>query len=193
MPRSERARSGWFGTAGQVALLLCTLALLAGNFLLIRQNDRLRRDEALRTRSMAPQAGLQLEPLRGVARNGDTIALDYQEDQRQTLLVVFSTECSISQANWPYWRELVSKVDKARFRVALVNLSDSVPDSYAQTYSIPDDIPLIAKVDPIAALQHNLSLSPNLVLVGNDGVIEDTWLGSELQTRRSALERTLGL
>jgi hypothetical protein len=142
---------------------------------------------------MAPQAGLQLEPLRGVARNGDTIALDYQEDERQTLLVVFSTECSISRANWPYWRELVSRVDRARFRVALVNLSDSVPESYVRTYSIPDDVPLIAKVDPVAALQHNLALSPNVVLVGHDGVIADTWLGSDIQTRRTELERALGL
>lgn len=189
---SRNAR-GLLRPATQIALIVCTLALLAGNFLLLRQNDRLRRDAGLQTRSMAPLTGATLEPLRGLTRGGEPLTIDYREDARQTLLVVFSTECQISEANWPYWRQLAARVDRGAFRVVFVNLSQSVPDEYANAHAIPNDAVVVAKLDPASAFEHRLSLSPNVLLIGADGVVRDSWLGSELQTRRTELERSVAL
>ncbi len=61
------------------------------------------------------------------------------------------------------------------------------------THSIPEDAVVIAKLDPSTAVEHNLTLSPNIVLVDSGGVVRHMWLGGDAERERGALERAVGL
>jgi hypothetical protein len=96
--------------------------------------------------------------------------------QRPTLLFVFSTECSICRANWP-WSETVAKaIDKRRDRIVYANLSELLTPSYLAEHHL-SEATVLARVDPSSVLSYGLGMTPLLLLIDQNARIPKVWIG----------------
>lgn len=167
------------------------VVLFASNWLLMGHSNRLQDSLKARAAAMAPVEGETVPPLVGYTLAGDTVTLDYGSDPRQTLLLVFSTECSIAEANWPNWDSLIDQIDMSKFRVVYINLARSITPEYTASHRLHDDAVLLARIDPQSAVEYNLSLTPTVVLVDEFATIRKVWLGAVKDDYKADLESTL--
>jgi hypothetical protein len=175
-------------------IIAATVALTA--FLLVLQwkleanNDHLRTTITRTQLSLLPRTGAAVPPLEGLDLAGSPVHLDYATETRPTVLLVFSTECTLCDANWTYWQATTSRIDPKKFRLAYVNTSGVVPSTYPLNHPFADGAPVIAGLDPATASAYNTRVSPLVILVSPDGVIRKVWPGSGSKVR-SDLEATL--
>lgn len=90
-------------SSGKRSILFVTLSivLIVINIILLRQNKMLRSALDERRESSELHPGENVAALEGVDINGDWIRIAYGEDQRRTMILVFSPNCDYCLQNMP--------------------------------------------------------------------------------------------
>lgn len=166
--------------------------LLVINVLLVSQNKKLKSSVEKGGRSMEIQPGTQLPAVTGVDLNGKPLTLEYGQDSRRTLLLVFSPACRFCKENMPNWEAIMGSVDKNSFRIAGISLMENGLKEYLAQYGI-NDLPIVAEMDPKARAAYNLVLSPQTILIDSEGKAEKVWTGVIEGEKKAELERMLNI
>lgn len=176
----------------KMALLLAalTLSLAITNVLLIEQNKRLKAFTG--NRPLELEAGTRVPAIEGKGINGERLKFDYEQDDRKTLLMIFSPKCGACKDNMPNWQDLVKGVDASRVRVVAVSLMPEGAGEYMTRYGMAD-LPMIAEVDPEIRVAYNMVVTPQTVLIAPDGKSEKVWTGLLKDEQKRDIETTLGV
>lgn len=160
-----------------VALILLTgvLAILSLNVALVLQNRRLKTEMAAPP-ALLPQVGTRIERLEGVALDGSKIQVVFTGQGKDILFFVFSTQCVVCNLNWPQWQFIARSTQGRGLRLVYANIESPLAREYAEQYGI-DDATVFAQLDPRYEAQLNLRLTPDTMLIGQNGTIESVWPG----------------
>ncbi len=158
-----------------IFMSLCA-SLLASDIILVLKNRQLAGVAVQRVRSFEIEAGTTVPALVGVGTDENVIEVAYGQDHRDTLVLVFSPTCGICSRNWPQWTSVVTKVDMHRLRTVFVNLSERVKPEYLNRYHIEDQ-KVIANLDPSVFKQYHLGVTPQTLLIDNNGRVVKVWTG----------------
>jgi peroxiredoxin len=172
--------------------IMMTTILVVINILLMGQNKKLKSSVEKGGRSMEIQPGTQLPPITGIDLNGNQFKLDYGQDPRKTLLLVFSPSCRFCKENMPNWEAIMGGVDKNSFRVTGISLMENGLKEYLAQYGL-SDLPIVAEMDPQARAAYNLILSPQTILIDSEGKAERVWTGLIEGEKKAELERILNI
>jgi peroxiredoxin len=166
-----------------VAGLSTLLFLMASaNVLLIRQNLQMR--QALnRLEPHGLKEGEKVPPFTASGLHGEPIDVNYTGDGRKTVLFFFTPTCPFCRQQFPYWKEILGRVDGERFQV--IGLVDQSEDKTkvaeymrAMGCSTDSQSPLrIAFVTKDIRRNYKLSETPITLIVANDGTVEKAWAG----------------
>jgi len=192
-------RSSWMAASISVrmpaALIIGALVvgLVTVNWIFLARNQHLQRALVERQKSLYPKVGTVVPSFDGVALDGTPLHVDSRGDSRPTLLLIFSSTCPICEVNWPYWEHLAQSIDRNRYRVVYVNLSESLPASYLQKHYFAPEAVVFAKLDPKAVVAYSFSVTPVVAVIGPDGVIQRLWIGRSHLDEQRSIDETLGL
>lgn len=143
-PREARYKAwahGEFRVRKPLGIVLSVLiaALLTVDVVLLRELRHSNGVRASEIRSMALSPGATVPPIDGVTADGRPLTISYGgEERRDTLLLVFHTECPVCKLNWPRWESLASDIDGKRYRVVYANTSDSLAPAYVSGHHLSD-------------------------------------------------------
>lgn len=179
------------------ACLWLLLIMLAGaNVLLIRQNLQMRRT----IKGLEPQrlkAGERVQPFTAPGMNGEPVEVSYRGAGPKQVLLFLTHACTYCQQQAPYWRELLARIDAARFEViGLVDQNEDrtkLQDYLSKIKPEPGGgRPLrVAFIPPDVRRGYKLSETPITLLVGNDGTVEEIWAGRWTGTDLAAVSAAL--
>lgn len=188
MPAAFRSAPTWIFAA------LC-VALSVSNVLLFRKVSALdaqlqfTEERLLRAISVAP--GTTVPPLSGTDPSGRRVAFAYGTDARKTVMLVYSPRCKSCDAQWPVWREIVSKIDGTKFRVVAVDQTALTTDAYLAAHRLRG-LSVIARPDAATLRDYKLKATPQTVVIGPAGVVEAVWTGASIaDAQRQAQSRLL--
>ncbi|MGI8468095.1 MAG: TlpA family protein disulfide reductase [Pyrinomonadaceae bacterium] len=109
--------------------------------------------------------------------NGNVTKIDYDGNNSKRVLLYFHPTCGWCKKQMPYWKELVSNADPAKFKVTAVTVDDNADEikGYMNTYGINSwDVLSIKKDDADKA---ELSGTPTTIVLDNKGKVEKVWVG----------------
>jgi hypothetical protein len=172
--------------------VVMTTVLLVINLSLVRQNKSLKGSVDKRERSMEIQPGTQLPAMTGIDLNGNRLTMEYGQDPRKTLLLVFSPACRFCKENMPNWEAIMGSVDKNSYRITAVSLMENGLKEYLSEYGFTD-LPVVAEMDPEVRVGYNLVVSPQTILIDAEGRAERVWTGLIEGEKRAELERALNI
>jgi peroxiredoxin len=172
------------------------VVLMAGlNVALLVQNRTLKAAAAKPgggSRSVALKAGKALPTLTGLDAEGRKLTFDYGADLRKTVLLIFSPRCPYCTENMPNWRALAQGIDPKSYRVVAVSLLPEGVKEYVATHGL-SDVPVIADPDPKNRVAYEMNLTPQTLLIGQDGTAEKVWTGLLRGAERDEVEQLLGV
>lgn len=172
--------------------LTAALMLVPINVILMQQNRELRALIGERKRSLELKPGTIVPPLDGLDISGNRLRIEYGEDSRKTILLVFSPGCGICDENMPRWEALVRRLDMNSFRVIAVSLIAQGTREYINRYDLRT-IPVIAEPDPEGRIAYNLVLTPQTILISSDAKVEKVWTGVLRGEKQKELEQSLNV
>ena len=163
------------------------------NVALILQNRNLKKSGAGINRTVSLNAGNVVPSLSGIDLNGNKVTLDYGNDNRKALVLIFSPRCAFCTKNMPNWQAIAQGLDRKSYRIVAVStLSDGVKE-YMSQHELTD-VPIIAEVDPKSRVSYEMTVTPQMILIDSDGKVERVWTGFIQQAdERNEIERALGL
>ena len=74
--------------------------------------------------SLSLQPGDYVSTFAGKDLRGNTVIIDYKNDNKKTVLLAFSTECHICEKNIPFWNHLFDIANPDSYRVIGVSKND---------------------------------------------------------------------
>ncbi|MGE5322127.1 MAG: peroxiredoxin family protein [Actinomycetota bacterium] len=154
----------------------CCVLLLGLNIALVYQNRELKSRLSVPPPVLQATAGTRMPDLKGFDPDGNPVAVRYGSDPRQVLVLVFSPTCPFCEQNWPRWAEVIKSLDRSRVRPVGVDLTSTTTDSFASEHAM-GEMPVIAKVDPLARVDYRFQLTPQTILLDGSGKVEKVWTG----------------
>jgi peroxiredoxin len=156
--------------------IVCALSILA-NALLVTSIVRL--DRRLPSTANKPklERGMLMPPLEAVDLNGRTVSIAMNQG-RPTLLYVFGVDCVWSTRNVTNIRALTTAV---RDQYAIVGIAlDDLPldrlKAYVDEQRLGFDV--YSHVPSALAASYALRSSPQTLIIGPDGRLEERWVGA---------------
>ncbi|HKG46735.1 MAG TPA: redoxin domain-containing protein [Pyrinomonadaceae bacterium] len=177
---------------GTILLTLVILTLLVLNASLVIQNRNLRELTTPTKRSIVLKEGSIVPALSGLDLNGTRISLNYQDDPRKAVMLVFSPRCAYCTQNLPNWHSIAQSLDPKLYRIMAVSTSADGVKEYVGQNSFPE-VPIIADVDPKSRVSYEMNLTPQTILIDSQGRVEKIWTGVLQPDERTEVERFLGL
>jgi hypothetical protein len=159
-----------------IALAFMGAVVCIVNGMLILQNRNLKLDLKSKERDALVRIGQKVPPLKGRTAQGDAVALEYGDDARDTLILVYSPHCGFCTENLPNWKAIAKSVDHSLFRVAAVSIVAEGAAEYLSANGLTVN-PTITEVDPKTRAAYEMNVTPMTILVGPDGRVKDVWSG----------------
>ncbi len=173
-------------------LLVGCVALAACVIVLAWQNLSLKRQLGSATPAGIDRAALSsgdlVEPFQVVTAAGEKVRVSFDEGQRRTLLLVFSSTCPACESNMPIWNELL-----AGERPALVRVLGIQTDLAAggTPHSGGPPCPIYA-VDARARPPFDrLPYVPATVVIDREGRVRSAWFGVLGADQQAELRREI--
>ncbi len=166
--------------------------LLVMNTMLAQQVKRLNIAASDAEKSMELKPGKLLSDLEGIDINGKPLAIGYGQDERKTLLLVFSPHCGACKDNMPAWQTIINGIDKSAYRVVAASLKNEEVREYAHKHSLTG-VPVIADVDAKCKLDYVMAVSPQTILISPEGRAEKVWIGKLQGAEKEDVSRTLNV
>jgi len=181
----------WPSSISMWALAL-TLAFAVGfNIQLIRQVNRLTvANDKIRDEMEVLEQGEQLPPLRGSGPNGEALNVEYTDQTRSTVVLVFTRTCPYCLQNWTSWSRLLSRMNPTAARVVAIDLSATADPNYYRLRGLID-IPLFSSVDYRAGRAYKLNRVPTTLLLDGKGMLTGAWSGPLDESALKVLERAV--
>ena len=158
-------------------LMIVGAMLLLVNVLLVQQNKKLRVLASRPDRALEARPGTALPPLEGIDIDGNRKTVNYGQDSRKTVLLVFSPRCSACEENMPTWDAIINGLDPLAFQIAAVSLQPEGVKEFASRRGI-SRIPILTKIAPQYRVAYNLALTPQIILIDSGGKVEKVWTGA---------------
>jgi peroxiredoxin len=177
-------------TAGVLVSLL-VIALIVMNAGLVLQNRKLKKSGG-DPRTIVLNEGKLVPSLSGVDINGNRLTLDYGNDHRRAVVLVFSPHCSFCTKNMPNWTAIAQGLDRKAYRIIAVSILSEGIKEYVAQHELKD-VPIIAEVDPKSRVSYEMTVTPQTILIDYDGKVEKVWTGFIQANERNEVERTLGI
>src|SRR5689334_2140778 len=98
-----------------VVLILLVLTLVTLNAILVIQNRKLRDVGTISTRSIVLKEGTDVPALSGLDLDGKKITLNYQNDARKAVMLIFSPRCTYCIDNMPNWQSIAQHLDRKQY------------------------------------------------------------------------------
>ncbi len=164
------------------------VGLIAMNVAFYLQNKSIK--AAIYNGEMTLALGQTMPPISGVDINGQNQIFNWKDDNRKTLLLVFSPKCGACIENMPYWKAILQQIDKSKFKVIVMSSISEGAEEFVEKYEI-EDFPLVVEPDAKVYAKYLLHLTPQTVLLNSDGEIEKVWLGSIQPEQKESIEESL--
>ncbi len=186
--------SAGYTISKRVAILLTVLilTLLALNVSLVFQNRSLRNTRTSGTRSIALKEGSIVPALSGLGLDGKKITLNYQNDPRKAVMLIFSPHCGYCTDNMPNWQAIAQGLDRKLYRIMAVSITNDGVKEYLAKYGL-SDVPVIADVEPKSRVSYEMNVTPQTILIDSQGKVEKIWTGVLQPDERTEVGRSLGL
>jgi peroxiredoxin len=177
---------------GAILLVLVILTLLVLNASLIIQNRTLRSLETANKRSVVLKEGSIVPALSGLDLNGNKISLNYGDDPRKAVMLVFSPRCGYCTQNMPNWQSIAQSLDPKLYRIVAVSTTAEGVKEYVAKNSFPN-VPLIADVEPRGRVSYEMNVTPQTILIDSQGRVEKIWVGLLQPDDQTEVKQFLGL
>jgi peroxiredoxin len=169
----------------------CCLVLLAANIALLRQNRQLKSQLSLPPPALEAAPGTQVPDLRGFDPTGKPVEVLYEKDPRKVLVLVFSPTCPFCDQNWPRWQQLIASLDRSSVRPVAVDVTSTASNDFVAQHQLTQ-LPVILKVEPRATVNYHFQLTPQTILVDQNGKVEKVWTGVLNDSSLTDLKQRLG-
>jgi peroxiredoxin len=182
--------SGWKLSQALVVLLVITLCSV--NALLIKQNRELK--AAIARITKPPEflrLGQQVPPFTAHSLSGQQHRVNYA-DSAKTVLLVFSIQCPACERVLPYWKKINEACDRDQHQIFGVSLDDATKTG---VFLASNDLRLEALVDVGTEMReaYKLYLTPQTMVIDNNGKVEKIWSGVFSQEKKLEVESYFGL
>jgi hypothetical protein len=172
------------------ALLLVMAALLSSNLLLVKKNRALDR-QLMRKGQQYLGVGDHVPTLRGLGLDGEIKTVSYGQDDRATLVFVFSPSCGWCKINLPNWQAILGQA-AGRYRIVALSTSRKGTAEYVSKHGL-SQATVIVEPEPRDLLAFRFHLTPQTILVDSSGAVRRNWLGAFASEERRDVESTLGV
>ena len=130
--------------------------------------------------------------LSGMDLDGNEITLNYQNDPRKAVMLIFSPSCGYCTDNMPNWQAIAQSLDRKLYRIMAVSITNEGVKEYIGQHSLPD-VPVIADVEPKSRVSYEMNVTPQTILIDSQGKVEKVWTGVLQHDERPEVEQSLGL
>lgn len=160
----------------QVVLAAVVLLLLATNIFLIVRNLQLQRTIE-QSKLFIVDEGYKFSDLKINRLDGREEVFSFSERKLKTLLFVFNTSCRYCVQQYPYWRELVAKLDNSQWRVVAVTSEENLDKikEHVAEYKLQNVI--VGSMSQADIRQSRLMYTPMTLVVDVDGGVKKVWPG----------------
>lgn len=159
-------------------LLWAMLPLLAmSNALLLWQNKQLRA-ELERCKPNVLQKGDKVEAFSAMGLHNQIINVNYTGKEPTRVLLFFTASCPYCSEQFPYWKELLNKVNGNHFQIIGV-VSESEDRAKLEEYlkSFGCDFLPVAILPKGVSKSYKLSITPTTLVIDNEATIQQVWIG----------------
>ena len=165
----KRDLSQWISTAVTVALLLT-------NGFLMYQNIELR-EAVSRSKKFVTDIGYKFADLPSTSLSGENVPITFGADGKNTLLLVFNTNCEYCQQQYPYWRELVRSIDRNKWKIiAVTTQSDpNLIGTHLEENELTGMDVRIVSTEEISKAR--MAYTPMTISIDSGGVVHNVWPG----------------
>lgn len=126
--------------------------------------------------SAGPAVGEMLRPIDARNLEGRDVRLAFDNAERETVLLVWTTTCPACQANLPNWLALVERFGERYDFVGLSLDSVEATKSYVAARALPFEV--FVATDPAAfKTRYDIAGVPETIHAGRDGQVRGSWLG----------------
>ena len=191
MPESSPQQPFQVSRRTAVIFLLAASLLVLLNLLLLRQN-RLLKSELAGLSPPEISVGTVLPPMRGTNLKGEEVTINYKQDNRKTLLIVFAPDCPVCNASGSKWKKLIKAMDEEKFSVMAVSLVPEGTSDYVNRHDL-STIPVLARIRPEDRAAYKLAQVPQLLLIEQSGKVEKVWTGAIRGTMSEEMQKSLGV
>jgi peroxiredoxin len=154
---------------------LCALAIV--NVLLIRQNLQMRA-EISRSKPAGLEGGDTVPGFVAQGLRGEPISISYTGKEATRVLLYFTPSCPYCQEQFPYWQEIISRANANHFQVlGLVSESEDRAEVEQYLRGVGCETLRVAFAPRSVFIDYKLSVTPTTVVVTNDGIVEQAWVG----------------
>lgn len=183
---------------GLVTPWILVVVLGITNVMLLQQNRAMRQ----RLKPVGPavlQEGDRVSAFAARDLEGDLLTITYSGRGPKRILFYFTPTCRFCVKQFAYWRNIISQIDSARFEViGIVNDLEDIPKLKSflneMKCSRESATPLkVMLVPDEMLLNYKLTLTPLTMIVSNNGIVEQAWVGLWDETSISAATLTLGI
>jgi hypothetical protein len=157
-----------------IAVVVLSGALLFVNEVLQRRNAHLVARVKYLEQGNGPAEGSLIRAVFGTDLNKKPFLVDYERNNRPSLLLVFSPFCKFTRQNWPLWNRLLK--DSPSVDVVFADVTGEVSDEFFSSQGVKTPTQVLRLAD-IVKLQENFNLTPATVVVGPKGVVKRIVLG----------------
>lgn len=176
----------------QALLLLLITGLCIANWLLIKQNRTLK--AAITHGARQPEflkQGQQVPPLAAKNLSGQRQVLNYA-DHAKTVLLVFLTQCEACERSLPYWREIAAACARNQYQIFGISL-DNAAKTKAFLTSQGLSLETLVDVDAATSEAYKLTLTPQTIVIDNNGKVERIWPGTFGKETKLEVEKYFGV
>ena len=159
-----------------VVLHLFLVGLAAQVLYLAKQNNDLR---AAMQGPSGLEAGDEVKPFEAVSMDGQQSKVSYDNPEKDTLLLVFTTTCPACKANQDNWRELYTRVGD-QYRIVGVSVDPRGKEAtipYIEEYQLPYEVVLPADAQGFPR-EYKVVAVPQTLLNGKGGKVKESWVGA---------------
>jgi hypothetical protein len=174
-----------------VLISSCCILLLAVNIALIRQNRQLKAQLSAPSPNLEVARGAQMPELKGFDTAGKPLNVQYGQDSRKVLVLVYSPVCGFCEQNWPKWEQLITGLDRGAVRLVAVDVTATTKEPFIAQHKM-SDLPVFVQVDPRDTLDYRFHLTPQTILLDRDGKVEREWTGVLNDSSVSELKQLIG-
>jgi peroxiredoxin len=141
---------------------------------------------------MVLKEGTIVPAISGLDLNGNKISLNYQDDPRKAIMLVFSPRCAYCTENMPNWQTIAQSIDQKQYRIMAVSTTRDGVNEYVAKNGFPD-VPIIADVEPKSRVTYDMNVTPQTILIDSQGRVEKIWVGLIQPDEQTEVKRFLGL
>lgn len=158
------------------AMVAMQILLTIACALAVRQISTLRERAETYRKWTAPLVGRAVPTITGFDGTGARKTVEYNQDQKPTLIYSFSEHCGACQANWEALKS-VQRLSPDRLRIVYVDLKDELADIYLIQHGLTRDA-LFTKLDPLSEVSYQVRATPQTELVDRAGRVMWTSVGA---------------